>query len=379
MGRNFNFTITDVADLLGLTAVKPFGRDNQNYICPYCGRPKLNIVKKRDVFRCPACNESGGMLYLYSSVMGMNKEDALADITERLNVDKSDGTYARSTKPKKVTKSKSYQNSNVRDNEDKKEVKLKSPDVLNKVYRRFLSLLKLSNYHRQNLHERGLTDDLIDKYMIKSVPLFNHQSITDKLVAEGYDLKGVSGFYFDYKEKKWTSVINKGYSGFFVPVFDINNKIIGMQIRMDRSISSKYIWFSSSYHNLGVSSGSPISFTKVNNDVSKLVLTEGPLKGMIASNLSKRNFLAIAGVNNQKGLKELLVKLKSQGLKLLIDAFDADCISNANVEKARQKINEMCNEVGIEYQRLQWDIKFGKGIDDFLLNRLKYQHQTTQS
>ena len=240
-------------------------------------------------------------------------------------------------------------------------------------------MLKLSNYHRQNLHERGLTDDLIDKYMIKSVPLFNHQSITDKLVAEGYDLKGVSGFYFDDKEKKWTSVINKGYSGFFVPVFDINNKIIGMQIRMDRSISSKYIWFSSSYHNLGVSSGSPISFTKVNNDVSKLVLTEGPLKGMIASNLSKRNFLAIAGVNNQKGLKELLVKLKSQGLKLLIDAFDADCISNANVEKARQKINEMCNEVGIEYQRLQWDIKFGKGIDDFLLNRLKYQHQTTQS
>ena len=282
-------------------------------------------------------------------------------------------------KPKKVTKSKSYQNSNVRDNEDKKEVKLKSPDELNKVYRRFLSLLKLSNYHRQNLHERGLTDDLIDKYMIKSVPLFNHQSITDKLVAEGYDLKGVSGFYFDDKEKKWTSVINKGYSGFFVPVFDINNKIIGIQIRMDRSISSKYIWFSSSYHNLGVSSGSPISFTKVNNDVSKLVLTEGPLKGMIASNLSKRNFLAIAGVNNQKGLKELLVKLKSQGLKLLIDAFDADCISNANVEKARQKINEICNEVGIEYQRLQWDIKFGKGIDDFLLNRLKYQHQTTQS
>ena len=39
----------------------------------------------------------------------------------------------------------------------------------------------------------------------------------------------------------------------------------------------------------------------------------------------------------------------------------------------------MGNEVGIEYQRLQWDIKFGKGIDDFLLNRLKYQHQTTQS
>lgn len=367
MGRDFEFNISDVCDLLGLTAVKPFNRDTQNYTCPFCGRPKLNIVKKRDVYRCPACGESGGMLDLYAKVMGTTNKDALINISRDLHIDMTN-TYQNK---KKVTKPKQ----SVNNYDNNKEVQLKSRKELDKVYRRFLSLLSISNYHRKNLHERGLTDKFINKYMLKSVPLFNHQIVTDTLVSEGFDLKGVSGFYFDDKTKKWTSVINKGYSGFFVPVFDVDNLIVGMQIRMDRNIQNKYIWFSSSYHNLGCSSGSPISFTKVNNDKSKIVLTEGPLKAMIASCLSNRNFIAIAGVNNQKGLKEILIKLKSEGLVELIDAFDADCISNANVENARNKINNICNEIGIKYQRLQWDIKFGKGIDDILLNRQKFKNQ----
>lgn len=68
------------------------------------------------------------------------------------------------------------------------------------------------------------------------------------------------------------------------------------QIRLDYPFNhTKYIWLSSINDKMGTSSGSPIHF--VGNPRDEIVfLTEGPLKGDIASFLSGLSFACVPGV-----------------------------------------------------------------------------------
>ena len=63
------FHMVDVIPLLGLPT-PPAGKNSFNLPCPCCDdKPKgrhLNINLRKDVFRCPRCGFSGGVLDLYA-------------------------------------------------------------------------------------------------------------------------------------------------------------------------------------------------------------------------------------------------------------------------------------------------------------------------
>lgn len=359
--ESFSFTATEVADLLGLQIKNTHSNKNSiNYVCPICGRPKFNCNLSKNVFRCPACDFGGGMLDVYRTLRNLSSNGAAyKEITQRLN---RDNKYNNST---------DYQLRKYDEEKNRTRSASKAKrEVIDNTYRTLLNLCRLSKNHYSDLRKRGLSEKQIKKHKYKSVPTLSSQRIIQKLMEEDCHLKGVPGFYYNKKLGRWEMAIRTDTSGFFCPCVDIDGYITGLQIRLDQKRGKKrYIWFSSNEMNLGCSSGTPVHYISKEDKSTTLYLTEGGLKATIAAELSKKTFLAVAGVNCQKPLDIALVKLKARGFTTLVDCFDADCKNNQYVEKARNKIKEKCQILGLEYHRLNWDLSFGKGIDDFLLNQ----------
>ena len=90
-------------------------------------------------------------------------------------------------------------------------VDIKSDEELDKVYREVLNELTLKPEHRNNLLKRGLTNEVIDKCLYRSVPE-RWVSVFVKLKKRGISFEGVPGFY--EKNGKTFSACSK--SGFFI-------------------------------------------------------------------------------------------------------------------------------------------------------------------
>ena len=96
--------------------------------------------------------------------------------------------------------------------------------------------------------------------------------------------------------------------GILIPAVGYDGMIHGLQILLDSPLKqkddppdksgAKYIWFSSSSKNMGVTSGSPVHF--IDNPSARVVyVIEGLLKADISHCLTNRTFAAIAGANNK--------------------------------------------------------------------------------
>ena len=76
----------DVIRLLGLPA-PPAGKSSYYIPCPCCDdKPKsrhLNINLQKNVFRCPRCGFSGGVLDLYAFYAKIPREKALEELLAR--------------------------------------------------------------------------------------------------------------------------------------------------------------------------------------------------------------------------------------------------------------------------------------------------------
>ena len=120
--------------------------------------------------------------------------------------------------------------------EDKKGGK---EDVSNSM----LSFLTLSDKHRENLLERGLSDERIERNGYRSMPETPQaRRLLAKLVGSSHDLLGIPGFYT--RDAQWTVA---GPNGFLIPVRNQDGLIQGLKIRLDDADKPgrKYRWLSS--------------------------------------------------------------------------------------------------------------------------------------
>lgn len=233
------------------------------------------------------------------------------------------------------------------------------------MYSDMLDHLTLLPKHRDNLLERGLSEARIERNQYRSMPETDRgrRLLTSLLLARGYDLQGLPGFRTYYGE--WTL---SGPNGFLIPVRDQHGLIQGLKIRLDQEKhpDRKYRWLSSRNMPGGTRS---YSWVHITGDTSskRAFLTEGPLKGDVASFLAgDALFVCIGGVNALGGLTDAL---RSLGVREVVEAMDMDQNTNQQVRSAIQAMRREVQKIpGIRYSKYTWNPAY-KGVDDYFLSR----------
>lgn len=355
--KEFDFDIVWVCKQLGL----PINLKNNRsfYVdCPFCGRrAKMNINIEKNAFRCPACDEHGGMLRLYQLMKGLyDTKEARRELYSIFYDNESNNLNEIATRKEQIAKLPKMR-------------AIEDISVRNATYNALLDCCSLSKRHSNNLKKRGLTEEAIIRGQYKSVPQVGLYSISKKIISEGNVWKGIPGF----SQKDGNIRITENKSGFFIPVRNIDGYISGMQIRFDEGNKRRYIWFTSNNMEDGcsVSGIEQIHYAGIRrNNVPKVIgITEGPLKADIACELLGIPFIAIIGVANLSQLEENLKLLKELGVEEVNEMFDMDYFEKENVKKFIDKAHEIIKSVGFKRViRRKWDNSY-KGIDDFALAR----------
>ena len=349
MTRNFPFTIRQVAKILQIK-IRYDNPDNGNLDtdCPFCKKEsKMNLNAEKNVFRCNSCKESGGMIQLYAKVYGISNSDANREICEIL------GCSNKASADTKSTSSPMQKN-----RADK--------NTLHQTYSMLLSMLVLTNPHREHLLNRGLSNEQIDTFIYKSVPAFGQQRLCASLLQHGCILDGVPGFYKANGE--WH--IKPKAPGILIPVRGINGNITGMQIRVDKPINGrKYIWFSSKDLDGGTSPGAPVHF--IGDPAAKQVyVTNGALKGSVAYALTGHSFICLPDAKNLSGLDNLLSHLKANGTTEVLEAFDMKKTTDKQAGEYAANLRKWLSTFGFKVTSAVWGDKSHESIDDYFLHRM---------
>lgn len=404
------FTIKEVAWLLSIRCLDG-GTDQEFPVeCPYCGdtRGKCSFcISKngeiKNVFHCFHCGQGGNMLTLYADIMGISGYDrckvAYQDIVNRLE----NGGQVTGKETKKI----------ISRYKGKTPVPKRSPEYVDFVYRQMLALMQLQDLHKADFKRRGATDFEIgelEKKGYKSVEPKNARLLAKKLEEKGIQLDGIPGFYRN-RDGKWEASFYEGNKGYLCPVYSLDQKIKGFQIRVDHPVNKrKYIWFTSSGFESGTSSGSPAGISGYISPVQKNIrVTEGILKAELASMRSGFPYIGIPGVGNYKSLQPVLEVLKQKGLQTVFECMDMDkmldltcrcdcketCIwcetperllkkqecphkrrKRDTIRKGCLKLYEMCETLNLNCMRISWDtdekgLWLGnyKGVDDWLYRK----------
>ena len=374
MGQIFPFDIAYVTQLIGLRIRRPCS-DGVYTDCPFCGdnRGKLKVNYQKNIWRCNYCGEKGGMLKLYAMVRNVSTAQANSEICDAIMNEGLcwEHTAASCGQPEKRVPA------------PVEEAKQADPEVIHRTLTGLLGMLTLSKHHREHLRTvRGLTDEQIDQLGYKSTPPhYLCRSLTDRLVAAGFTVEGVPGFYT--KDGKWTIRFPSVFAGILIPVRGLDGKIRGCQIRLDVPMKeknapadkqgAKYVWLSSSGKPDGTPSGSPIHM--VGDPKARVVyLTEGIMKSDIAHFLMNRTFAGVAGISNTAQLEAFLPKLAENGTQEVILAPDMDRFRNVHVSTSVSKIIGMVQKYGMDCRLLFWNPNY-KGIDDWQLSLKRRQKE----
>ena len=192
-------------------------------ICPFCqsskdknGYLKINTIS--NVYICKKCEARGSSVDLYANLKYISTKEAFKRLLKEVPVlDDLPYTY----------------NNPVKDEFYR--------DI---VYRKFLNLQKLDNWHHKRLIEMDFKDNYIKDNQFKSIEnnSYKKKEICSKLQEQGLKLDGIPGFFQD-TDFKWTY---KSHKGIFIPV-TLNNKIQGLRILLDNEygLDTENIWFSS--------------------------------------------------------------------------------------------------------------------------------------
>jgi len=340
--------IVDTARRCGLVIdSRTLQRSEVEASCPFCGdrgvgKHHLSLNTDTDQYRCNLCGAKGNSITLYAQMKGISNKQAYQELKIGGNV------YPIPQQP----------------TPQKTERQPLSLEARHAAYTDMLEHLTLLDKHRENLLGRGLTEERIRQNQYRSMPetARGRRLLAGLLRAQGHELLGLPGFRTYCGD--WTV---SGPNGFLIPVRNKDGLIQGLKIRLDdESVPNrKYRWFSSRDMTGGTRS---YSWVHVTGDTRKkrAYLTEGPLKGDVASFLARDAlFVCIGGVNALGGLKDTIRDL---GVIEVVEAMDMDQMTNPNVRKAVLAVRREVQSIrGLKYMKYTWNPAY-KGVDDYLLS-----------
>ena len=342
--------IVDTARRCGLVLdSRTLRRSEVEASCPFCGdhgvgKYHLSLNTDTDQYRCNLCNAHGNSVTLYARLNNVSNKAAYQELMK----DRQVSPMPRQPESQEV---------------ERQPLPLEARHA---AYSAMLEHLTLLDKHGENLLERGLSEERIRQNQYRSMPETERgrRLIARLLRSQGHELLGLPGFRTYYGE--WTM---SGPNGFLIPVRNKDGLIQGLKIRLDdESVPNrKYRWLSSRGQPNGTRS---YSWVHVTGDTTKkrAYLTEGPLKGDVASFLAKDAlFVCIGGVNALHGLKDTLLDL---GVTEVVEAMDMDQMQTKQVRDAVLALRREVQSIrGLKYMKYTWNPAY-KGVDDYLLSRV---------
>lgn len=286
------------------------------------------------------------------------------------------------------------------------EIQPLSNDILNDIYGYMLDLLKLEDDDREYLYSEGFTDEIIEKYKIRTLPESDYfryknpdykssnltrKEIAGKCLKFFKDLKGTPGL-FETKDRNGKPTGHwdiAGSGGILFPLLDPYFNIYRLRVRVRRTdVGGKYRNLSS-YQEGEDGKNQYLNGCKAGNNVGiycgyddKLEIcffTEGEKKAIIANEYFHYPVVNIPGINSYDKIlnpfnskyadgKCLLDVLKDWGTKIIIVAYDADKAVNDAVLANEQQTLKLLRENGFAIATAEWNMENGKGLDDLLKN-----------
>lgn len=215
-----------------------------------------------------------------------------------------------------------------------------------------------------------------------SLPDINHQIYRLRLRMDFRDVKGE--IYSNPDGDDWYLDNGRKYFISTGGVYQFNDDCVR---EYDKSLG-KYRNFASFYpdkdqekngflvntYNDGCEAGNQLGFyyNEQRDDMHIVYATEGEKKAMFSNEHLRAPFISFPGVNSwslilegKRGERPVDI-LKKKGVNIFLVAFDADKEANERVLLAEQQTIEALREEGFIIGLAEWDIKYGKGLDDLL-------------
>lgn len=240
--------------------------------------------------------------------------------------------------------------------------KVAETDTLHRVYSWLLKQCPVNESARAYLAGRGLNPD---HFGSMAAGTKEHSRVWN-----GPNPEGVPGFF--RKGGEWHVRI---MSGILIPMHNIEGKIVGMQVRIERDGKKGYYWMASNPDaTFGQTKFKPFAdggtVAVIQPHVinpkknGTLIITEGPIKAaIIAKFYPEATILGVPGVSNWRGALPIILKLEP---KKVISAFDMDRLKNNAVEHNLAQMEQELIRWEFTTERASWNPDF-KGMDDALI------------
>lgn len=274
-----HINILNVAYHLCLEIVEQKGYEYKA-ICPFCGYhnkvskiPTLSLNLENNKYCCSECGAGGYSVGLYAKMRKISNGKAFKELLER-------ECFSQNKALLEIRPMNQMVDIEIRD----------------KIYRDFLSMLRLEPQHRRQLRNIGFLDSTIDDYLYKSVPKnYIKRRIIANNLSKKYNLEGTPGFYQE-EDFKW--IFNR-YNGFFIPVFDANGYIQGLSIHLDKAFNNNQdIWFSSNNKINGTRAKNWIMRSNIHEYSTSIILTDSLLLGALAKEITSESVIAFQNITN---------------------------------------------------------------------------------
>jgi hypothetical protein len=241
-----------------------------------------------------------------------------------------------------------------------------------RVYRRLLNELGLTQPHRQGLLERKLTPDEIKLRAYKSVPLFGERcDLARALLAEfGEDALQVPGVrLFESKKKQGTTYLcvypgPRRMRGTVIPVLDRYGRMVALRVRVDQEDPrNKYRWFrlpGDQRPGAFVHWGWPFPPAELaGRTVPEVRISEGEIKVGIAALRTGIISLSLPGVGAWRLARPELEFLKPFGLRTVLLALDQDSEPKPAVYRSAMNLFDVCRDLGLDVFVERWEAARG--------------------
>lgn len=370
-------------------------KKNERVQCPRCGKFTFYMDMVKGVGHCMrgSCDLRVNHTGYYAETMGTDLEGAREEMYRYMGVPfKRKGSKSVTSSP--ASSIKKRERKVVVFDEGHELLPIEKRDLVN---REIIKSHPFIDRHKKDMAKRGLTEEEIEKLDYCSYGYSDEIALGIKYQEKGLELKGVPGFHTDDDGNLCLRILKKGI---LIPFKDSEGRVQGFQLRKNNEELKEWIekgekkkelkcnWLSST----GLKDGTKIPaychyacdfvynlhmdriIPVIKNN--KITVTEGGMKADIVHILTGMSLIAIAGVTCLNEFEKELPFLKEIGVETIADGLDMDYLTNKDVAKQREKIKQMIESNGFNYELVEWEVKAEnhedlKGLDDYYAYHLR--------